>query len=208
MLPVTSAGLAHSVTRPDEGRQHGEVDQVSSPGSIEDDGVSGGLRDQRTEQARPAHSAAAPIENDLDGLRPVQCLLGAGRLDRRPTGHAPPPCGSLPQMPRDEHVDLRRAALPAVLVAFPGLAGRSESQLDEGGREGVQRAGLGSDVEDGVDVVSRTRRRDAALDAVQVNHLAADESPPGWVAVRQVEEPAPRLPPAHGSSAAAPRSCD
>jgi len=194
VLPVTSASLVHTVTRPDEGRQHGEVDQVSSPSSIEDDGVSGGLRDQRAEQTGPSHGAAAPVENDLDGLTPVQCLLGAWRLDRRPSRRAPSPRGPLPQMPRDEHVDLRLAAPPAVLVAFPGLAGRSESQVDERGRERVRRARLSSDVEDGVDVVSRARRRDAALDSVQVHHLAADECPPGWVAFGQVEEPDPRLP--------------
>ncbi|MGV8978480.1 MAG: hypothetical protein ACOH17_10590 [Cellulomonas sp.] len=48
-------------------------------------------------------------------------------------------------------------------------------------------------VEDGVEVVGRGRRRDIALDAVQVNHLAADECPPGRVTFGQVEEPAPGL---------------
>src|SRR5665647_3554138 len=108
-------------------------------------------------------------------------------------GVAPTTRSPFAQVPWDEDVDLRLAALPAVLVALPGLADRNESQLDEGGREGSQRIRLSSDVEHGIDVVSRTRRGDASLDAVQVNHLPADKSPAARVTLGQVEQPAPRL---------------
>jgi hypothetical protein len=55
---------------------------------------------------------------------------------------------------------------------------RGEAQYDQGAGENLENVRIGTDVDNGIDVVGRARWSVAMLCAMQVDHLAADESPP------------------------------
>lgn len=104
---------------------------------VRPDSVCGSFEDERAEQAGAVDLSLNAIDDDRHCLAEIQCLLRAGRADRRCAADAWAPLSAISGPTWDEDIDLRRVTYPPVLEPVARYL-RSETQLRERGREGPE----------------------------------------------------------------------
>ena len=186
-------GQGDEIGASDDRGEVSQIDQVAIPPGVDGNGECSGLPDKSAKQVgAPDRSSTSPVDYG-DGFRAVESLRCSRRLKGRPT--ADTGCsGCRPaDAVRKQYVQLRGSTYPTMLMPLRADSIGNETDGNERRRHIPKDCLPSSNVNDGITVVRWSGWRGAALQAVEQDHLSANQAPVLWHALREVEKGMPRL---------------